>query len=116
LKTSHLKLSNPIGATALISFIALSAWADTPPPPPPMPPPPNAAVVAACKQDMQTLCPNVKPGEGRIAACLKANHRLLSAGCKEAIREHRREHAETPGASPPASPPPPPSAPPPPTY
>ena len=101
-------LSNAIGAIAMIGFIAVPAWA-VDPPPPPAPPPPNAALAGACKQDIATLCPDVKPGEGRIAACLKTNRRQLSAGCKEAIKEHRREqHTQPPpGTSPPPTSPPP---------
>lgn len=115
MKAVHLTLSNAIGATAMIGFIGLSAWADTPPPPPP--PPPSAAVGAACKQDMHALCPDVKPGDGRVAACIKTNYRLLSPGCKEAIRENRQERMHPPVVTPPppaGTPPPPPPPPPPP--
>jgi hypothetical protein len=107
-------VSRVIGASIMAAWVTLPVWADVPPPPPP-----NAAIAGACKQDIQTLCPGVKPGDGRIAACFKTNHRLLSSGCKEAIREHRREKtqpAPVPGAQvpapPPAGSPPPPDAPP----
>ena len=89
-----------IAAAVFTACMAASAWADTPPPPPP--PPPSPAVMQACKQDVQTFCAGIARGEGRIAACLKANHQSLSPGCKEAIRERRRERMQTP---PPATPP-----------
>ena len=105
------------GAAALCCFLALATRAD--PPPAPSAPPPAAALTGACKQDLLTLCSKVQPGEGRIAACLKSNRGALSAGCKEAIRAHHREHAETPSGArsdpgtPTAVPPSPSSAPPP---
>ncbi len=40
----------------------------------------------ACKQDVETLCAGVKPGEGRIAACLKEKQDQVSDGCKTAIK------------------------------
>ena len=97
-----------VGISVIAGFASLAARADTPPPPPP----PGPGVLAACRQDLDTFCPGIQPGEGRIAACLKANHRALSPGCKEAIRERHQEHMQSPGtAAPPA---PPPAAPPPP--
>ena len=51
-----------------------------------------------CKQDVQSLCPAVKPGEGRIAACLKANHEKVSAGCKAAIKARHGQHKGESGA------------------
>lgn len=99
-----------LGTAGLTGLVAVCAWADTPSPPPP-PPPPPPGVAAACKADMEAMCPGITPGGGRIAACLKENRRQLSPGCKEAIRERRREHAEAPGTPPPS--PPPPSSPPP---
>jgi hypothetical protein len=85
-------------------MFALSAWADTPPPPPstPPPPPPPAALTGACKQDLAALCPNVQPGEGRLRACMRTNFRLLSPGCKDAIRANRLEHPQPPPSTPPS--------------
>jgi hypothetical protein len=50
---------------------------------------PGGNIAEACAQDAKTLCPDVKPGDGRIAACFKENRRKLSAGCKDAIKEQR---------------------------
>ena len=43
----------------------------------------------ACKEDIKTFCTDkgIKPGGGRIAACLKAQEANLSATCKEARSE-----------------------------
>jgi hypothetical protein len=35
-----------------------------------------------CAQDIQTLCPGIQPGGGKLAGCLKANADQLSRGCK----------------------------------
>jgi hypothetical protein len=42
---------------------------------------------AACKADAQKLCPGVKPGEGRIAACLKEHRAEVSPACKAAAKK-----------------------------
>lgn len=36
-----------------------------------------------CAEDIQKLCKDVKPGGGRIAACLKENEKKLSKACAE---------------------------------
>lgn len=46
-----------------------------------------AKVGRACKEDIKTLCEGVKPGEGRIAACLKEKADKVSDGCKAAIKD-----------------------------
>ena len=46
-------------------------------------------VAEACKKDVETLCPGMQPGEGRIAACMKENRRKLSDGCKAALKAQR---------------------------
>jgi hypothetical protein len=58
----------------------------------------GSPVVAACKQDMQTLCNDVKPGEGRIKECMKSHRKQLSAGCKAAIKANQHAHNEQPPA------------------
>jgi hypothetical protein len=55
---------------------------------------------AACKADVDKLCPGVQPGGGRIIACLQANEAQVSAACKDALAKAREKR--TPGA--PASP------------
>ena len=39
----------------------------------------------ACTNDAVTLCPNVKPGEGRIIACLIKDKSKLTAGCVQLL-------------------------------
>lgn len=43
------------------------------------------ALKEACKGDYKTLCSGVKPGGGRIVACLKQQADKLSPGCKQAL-------------------------------
>jgi len=40
---------------------------------------------AACETDIQKLCTGVKPGGGRILACLKQHKDQVSDGCKQAV-------------------------------
>lgn len=56
-----------------------------------------------CAEDIQKLCKDVKPGGGRIAACLKENEKKLSKACAErqaAVKERgaRRGGGEMAGA------------------
>jgi hypothetical protein len=46
---------------------------------------------AACHQDMQRLCGDVKPGEGRIIKCMMANEARASAPCAALLAEKRRK-------------------------
>ena len=41
----------------------------------------------ACEDDLQQYCAGVKPGEGRIAQCLKDHKDKLSAECKTQIAD-----------------------------
>jgi hypothetical protein len=45
-----------------------------------------------CADDAKKFCADVKPGEGRVAACLKEHENELSAQCKE-----QREKARAKG-------------------
>lgn len=47
----------------------------------------DGAVAQACRDDVKSLCPDMQPGGGRIAACLKKQRAKISAGCKEALKE-----------------------------
>jgi len=46
----------------------------------------SALAAPSCKADVAKLCPEVKPGGGRIAQCLKQNEAQVSAPCKERIK------------------------------
>lgn len=92
-----MKLTQTIGAISLLGFAALSAVAA-----PEAPRRGGGPVAAACQQDMKTLCQGVKPGEGRIAACLREHHDQVSDGCKAALKEAQRQHPPKRGASQPA--------------
>ena len=48
----------------------------------------------ACKADVDKFCKGIKPGQGRIWACLKSNEAQLSDACKTQMaqmREHFKE-------------------------
>jgi hypothetical protein len=93
-----MKLSKTICSVAVIGFVAMTAFADD------ATAPPSGAAVAACRQDVQTLCPGVQRGGGRIMACLKSHETEVSAGCKAAIKEaHARHGQQPPGSEPPAN-------------
>jgi hypothetical protein len=53
--------------------------------------PGGGAIAEACRQDVQTLCPGIEPGGGRIMACLKKNQAKVSEGCKAAAKAQRAE-------------------------
>ena len=42
-------------------------------------------LAAACRDDVQRLCPGVPPGGGRIGRCLREQAAKVSAPCKQAI-------------------------------
>lgn len=58
-----------------------------------------------CAEDVQKFCKDVKPGEGRIAACLKEHEKEISKACSErksaakARGERRGGKGEMAGAS-----------------
>jgi hypothetical protein len=43
--------------------------------------------VSACRGDMAKFCGTIRPGEGRMAACLAANSKSVSQNCVEAVRK-----------------------------
>ncbi|MBI5451258.1 MAG: hypothetical protein HY940_07865 [Gammaproteobacteria bacterium] len=43
----------------------------------------------ACKDDVQKLCKDVQPGEGRIISCLKEHDADVSQACKKSM--HRKQ-------------------------
>jgi len=46
---------------------------------------PLSAAEDACKADVQRLCGDVKPGQGRIQNCLKAHKDEISQECRDLI-------------------------------
>ncbi len=77
------RLIRAAAGAALLASTALTAFAADAPAA-------DGALAQACKGDVETLCAGVKPGEGRIAACLRQNRSKLSDGCKAAIKDARK--------------------------
>src|SRR5260221_6089711 len=44
-----------------------------------------------CMADATKLCPEIKPGQGRVGACLKEHKDQISAGCSASIAEFHEE-------------------------
>ena len=44
----------------------------------------------ACEGDVQSFCGDVRPGGGRVALCLFAHRKKLSASCKKASKERQK--------------------------
>ena len=51
----------------------------------------RADVRTACKQDLETFCKAVKPGDGRVVKCMSEHRAELSAACKVAIADRALE-------------------------
>lgn len=51
----------------------------------------NGEARQACIGDVKALCPGVKPGGGRIAACMRENTDRLSQGCRQALSAARAQ-------------------------
>ncbi|MCQ9380176.1 hypothetical protein [Methyloversatilis sp. XJ19-49] len=45
------------------------------------------ATVQACRADARKLCPGMRPGDGRIAICLRQNEVMLSSACQDQLGE-----------------------------
>lgn len=50
----------------------------------------KTASAGACKEDRAKLCKDVKPGEGRVKACLLENEEKLSETCKSRVGKSRK--------------------------
>ena len=48
----------------------------------------SAAERAACQGDFAKLCPGVKPGGGRVLACLAKQKDKLSPDCRKVVEAH----------------------------
>jgi hypothetical protein len=44
-------------------------------------------VANECDADLEKLCSNVEPGEGRLLNCLKKNEKQVSERCKNAVKQ-----------------------------
>jgi hypothetical protein len=49
---------------------------------------------AVCHQDMQKVCGNVQPGEGRIVKCMMDNQARLSPPCAALIAKKKEKEAQ----------------------
>jgi hypothetical protein len=52
----------------------------------------QSAARQACAADYHTYCSDVRPGGGRILACLKQNADKLSQGCQQALASLKTQH------------------------
>jgi hypothetical protein len=43
--------------------------------------------IGECRDDLQSLCSEVEPGEGRLLDCIDKNEAKVSARCKSAMKE-----------------------------
>jgi hypothetical protein len=46
-----------------------------------------AAISKACSADVKKICADVKPGGGRIEACMKSHLTEVSEPCKDAVTQ-----------------------------
>lgn len=46
----------------------------------------QAAVRAACQADFEKNCPGIRPGGGRLLACMRGKEASFSDGCKDALK------------------------------
>lgn len=51
-------------------------------------------VGAACADDVQSYCPDVKPGQGAVVRCLAANQATLAPACRDAVQGAQEKLAE----------------------
>ena len=45
-----------------------------------------------CRADVERLCPKVRPGGGRIKACLMEHKEEISVGCAKALQGLKKSH------------------------
>lgn len=70
------------------------------------PPAPMPKLRQACAADVQKLCPDMTPGHGALAQCVRGHVQELSPDCKSALmarraamRERKAAMANAPAAS-----------------
>ena len=44
-------------------------------------------VAGECGDDLDKLCSDIEPGEGRLVSCLEANAEKISDRCKQAVKD-----------------------------
>jgi Cysteine rich repeat len=88
-----------IGVALATSALAFGQSASPPGPPSEGGAADFAKVREACHDDVERLCKDVKPGDGRLRECLRAHKDELSAGCQAAIREARAHHHPHPNGN-----------------
>ncbi len=47
--------------------------------------------MAACKADVEKLCPGVKPGDGQVKSCMKEHKDKLSSECRKELAAARKQ-------------------------
>ena len=52
------------------------------------------AVQGPCADDIAKYCKDVKPGDGRLARCIKENEKQLSPACRSSIEESKKRVKE----------------------
>jgi hypothetical protein len=82
-------------ATMILTFTALAVAAASAPAAEDTKKGDGSAVRAACQADVQKLCPNIQPGDGRIKHCMRENRASVSDQCKAAMKEAHRERQQS---------------------
>jgi hypothetical protein len=49
---------------------------------------------AACEDDVLSLCPDIKPGQGAVLRCLRDNLFSVTPGCQEVVKGAQEKLAE----------------------
>jgi hypothetical protein len=44
-------------------------------------------VANECREDLNSFCADVKPGQGRLMTCMEKNEKKLSSRCKQAMKD-----------------------------
>lgn len=52
---------------------------------------PLTFLVNECRDDLEKLCANIAPGQGRLVNCLKKNEEKVSGRCKQAFEDVSRK-------------------------
>jgi len=74
---SHAYLTKPALLAGAFLLSASTAWAA------------GGEIRQACASDVHALCSGVKPGGGRVAACMREHTDKLSQNCRQALSAAR---------------------------